>query len=169
MAIAWIIKLLVAMSLALLAMSFAFRSLAYWRFPIGADEPYNAADVLDAIFMLCVFGTAGLLLLVSLFNLVRPGRTGRFWGIQGLVVAVTTGALCIPLHKLASHLGAQRVGGAHYPSVVALASAGFTHAHQEQRLTCRSTGAPTAGHLAREAYLAYPAPHGQGVHPSSPG
>ena len=37
------------------------------------------------------------------------------------------------------------------------------------RLTRRSTGAPTAGHLAREAPLAYPAPRGQGVHPSSPG
>lgn len=36
-------------------------------------------------------------------------------------------------------------------------------------LTCRSTGAPTAGHLARAALLAYPAPHGLGVHPRSPG
>jgi hypothetical protein len=36
-------------------------------------------------------------------------------------------------------------------------------------LTGRSTGALTAGHLAREVLLAYPAPRGQGVHPSSPG
>ena len=36
-------------------------------------------------------------------------------------------------------------------------------------LTGRSTGAPTAGHLAREALPAYPAPRGQGVHPLSPG
>jgi hypothetical protein len=36
-------------------------------------------------------------------------------------------------------------------------------------LTCRSTGAPTAGHLARAALAVYAAPRGQGVHPSSPG
>ena len=36
-------------------------------------------------------------------------------------------------------------------------------------LTQRSTGAPTAGHLAHEALTVYPAPRGQGVHPSSPG
>ena len=40
---------------------------------------------------------------------------------------------------------------------------------QSCRLTCRSTGAPTAGHLAREALAVYPAPRGQGVQPSSPG
>ncbi len=38
-----------------------------------------------------------------------------------------------------------------------------------RRLTGRSTGAPTAGHLAREALVAYSAPRGQGGHPSSPG
>ena len=38
-----------------------------------------------------------------------------------------------------------------------------------RRLTQRSTGAPTAGHLAREALTVYPAPRGQGVQPSSPG
>lgn len=37
------------------------------------------------------------------------------------------------------------------------------------RLTGRSTGAPTAGHLAREPLVVHHAPRGQGVHPSSPG
>jgi hypothetical protein len=46
---------------------------------------------------------------------------------------------------------------------------GSVAAGQTRRLTCRSTGAPTAGHLAREALTVYPAPRGQGVHPSSPG
>ncbi len=36
-------------------------------------------------------------------------------------------------------------------------------------LTGRSTGAPTAGHLAREAPAVYAAPRGQGVQPSSSG
>ena len=35
---------------------------------------------------------------------------------------------------------------------------------KERGLTGRSTGAPTAGHLAREAHLAHRAPRGQGVH-----
>jgi hypothetical protein len=36
-------------------------------------------------------------------------------------------------------------------------------------LTGRSTGGATAGHLAREALLAYPAPRGQGALPRHPG
>jgi cold shock CspA family protein len=36
-------------------------------------------------------------------------------------------------------------------------------------LTCRSTGGATAGHLAREAPVAYPAPRGQGALPRRPG
>ncbi len=36
-------------------------------------------------------------------------------------------------------------------------------------LTSRSTGAPTAWHLARAALSAYHAPHGPGAMPSSPG
>jgi hypothetical protein len=46
---------------------------------------------------------------------------------------------------------------------------GFAAHTAECRLTRRSTGAPTAGHLAREAPAVYPAPRGQGVHPPSPG
>jgi len=41
--------------------------------------------------------------------------------------------------------------------------------NQTRRLTCRSTGGATAGHLAREALLAYPAPRGQGALPRRPG
>ena len=41
--------------------------------------------------------------------------------------------------------------------------------HARCGLTGRSTGAPTAGHLAREALHAYPAPRWQGVQPLSPG
>ena len=39
----------------------------------------------------------------------------------------------------------------------------------QRSLTGRSTGAPTAWHLAREAQPAYPPPRGQGATPSSPG
>jgi len=44
-----------------------------------------------------------------------------------------------------------------------------SHFSQQCGLTRRSTGAPTAGHLARKAPAVYPAPRGQGVHPSPPG
>jgi hypothetical protein len=40
---------------------------------------------------------------------------------------------------------------------------------QDRSLTRRSTGAPTAGHLGREALLVHHAPRGQGALPPSPG
>jgi hypothetical protein len=40
---------------------------------------------------------------------------------------------------------------------------------RDRSLTRRSTGAPTAGHLGREALLVHHAPRGQGALPSSPG
>ena len=40
---------------------------------------------------------------------------------------------------------------------------------QQRCLTCRSTGAPTAGQLGRATALVHHRPHGQAVLPSSPG
>jgi hypothetical protein len=64
---------------------------------------------------------------------------------------------------------AQRAGFSASPAIRASNPSRHHRLPRGRCLTGRSTGAPTARHLAREAQPAYPPPRGQGATPSSPG
>ena len=86
--------------------------------------------------------------------------------------SLATGKVCLQLTRCAWRgclprplpvVFAFKVGSARWPGRHRRAP------HPECRLTCRSTGAPTAWHLGREALVVHVAPRGPGATPSSPG
>jgi hypothetical protein len=90
----------------MLIASFIFRAFAYRHFPIGDDEPYNAADVIDAFLQMGIFAVATILGLLSCLKIALSPKSGRYWGVLGLAVAASVALTCLPVHSLARRFAA---------------------------------------------------------------
>ena len=175
-----IIKTLAAIAISLLTIAFGFRAYFYQRFPIGINEPYNAADVLDSLLMLLVFGSAAILAVVSVLKSLFPGVQGRRWGLRGCAVALLVAGLYLPVHKLATHVASSL--NAPNPSVGSFSTGSRSEVvvvpRPRQTQVCRFSRATPNPSLKRSANGRPPGPvrryavhfrqPGPGVLPSSP-